>query len=132
MLVYKIIGSSVAKGKASFSVNEDSFDFGITPDSTELASPVDLLLGAFAACVLKNVERFSSILKFSYESAGIEVIAQREDRAPVIIEISYVLKIRSDDEKLNAQLLQKNITKHGTIYNTLAKSTQITGTIEII
>jgi hypothetical protein len=33
---------------------------------------------AFAACVLKNVERFSAILPFRYETAWIVVRAERQ------------------------------------------------------
>ena len=45
-----------------------------------LPGPADLLTAAFAACVLKNVERISELLPFAYRSASIEVTAERQDQ----------------------------------------------------
>lgn len=131
MLTYKINAQSRAHELASFTVNEGNYSFGITRNS-EAASPMDLLLGAFAACVLKNVERFSGILKFEYESASIEIQGFRSDKPPALHAIDYALKIKSNDPKLNTALLMKNLEKFGTIYNTLKQCSEIKGSVEII
>ena len=57
---YNVLANALAHHEATFSVKENEIIFGITPDQKELANPVELLLGAFAACCLKNIERFSS------------------------------------------------------------------------
>lgn len=38
----------------------------------ELTGPADLLTAAFAACVLKNVERMGGLMPFEWASASIE------------------------------------------------------------
>ncbi len=95
-----------------------------------LPSPAELFLGSFAACMLKNVERFSGMMRFSYEKATLEVTAIRLEKPPRMENINYKLTIYSQDEKLNTVLLKKNIEKHGTIYNTINLSCAISGTIE--
>ena len=50
--------------------------------SDTVPGPADLLTAAFAACVLKNVERFSQMLPFAYESAEIHVEAERQETPP--------------------------------------------------
>jgi len=45
------------------------------------------------------------------------VKAERLEKPPRMENINYELIIHSIDEKLNLDLLQKNIEKHGTIYN---------------
>ena len=131
MLKYQVNATSIAHTGANFQANGDAHAFGLGSEN-DLASPADLLLGAFSACVLKNVERFSSILNFEYDSAEVEVFGERSDKPPQISSIQYVLKIKSADPKLNPKLLMKNISKFGTIYNTLASVAKISGTIEII
>ncbi|MEO9532196.1 MAG: OsmC family protein [Crocinitomicaceae bacterium] len=132
MLEYKISAESTAHKKAHFSSSSANYPFAIKTDTGGVqTNPAELLLGAFTACVLKNVERFSGILRFEYASAKIVVNGIRNDKPPQISVINYELYIRSNDKKLNPELLLKNIKKHGTIYNTLAGSVEINGVIII-
>jgi len=66
---------------------------------------------AFAACVLKNVERFSHILPFRYEEASIEVVASRQEAPPKIIRISYSLLLTTDETEGRVDLLHRNIRR---------------------
>lgn len=131
MLEYRLRAKAVAHDQASFSISSHDYKFGIISED-DAASPMDLLIGAFSACVLKNVERFSGILKFEYESAEVDIVALRSDKPPSLHSIEYTLKIKSSDPKLNASLLMKNIAKFGTIYNTLAKTCEIEGNIVLV
>ncbi len=127
---YQIKASSVSNKDAIAYVKQSNINFGTTSASSEiLPNPAELLLSSFAACILKNVERFSIMMKFSYINADIEVNGVRLENPPRMDKISYDLKIYSDDKKLNTALLQKNIEKHGTIYNTVKLSCSISGTI---
>ncbi|NOQ75174.1 MAG: OsmC family peroxiredoxin [Crocinitomix sp.] len=129
--MYSVKANSVSKTRAAIAVKESEFSFGITPEmNDQLASPAELFLGSVAACILKNVERFSVILKFEYETASVEVKAVRLEKPPRMDEILYSLKIYSNDSKLNIKLLQRNIEKFGTIYNTVKLSCKIEGSIE--
>lgn len=126
---YFVKGNTSTDGEATITAKSNSFAFGIKATQNEMAGPTELLLSAFAACCLKNVERFSSILHFTYTNAEIEVTGIRQDKPPMINRISYALKIASDDPDLNLDLLHKNIKKFGTIYNTLNVVCEINGQI---
>ncbi|MFT5820765.1 MAG: putative OsmC-like protein [Crocinitomix sp.] len=129
--MYSVKANAVSKNSALIKVKESEFNFGITPSTNDqLASPAELFLGSVAACILKNVERFSVLMKFKYESASIEVTAVRLEKPPRMDEITYSLKVYSDDSKLNTELLQRNVEKFGTIYNTVKQSCKIEGTIQ--
>ena len=133
MLEYQITASSMAGKDATMQIKESDIAFGTTPATAQtLPNPAELFLGAFAACVLKNVERFSGILKFSYSKATLEVSAVRLDRPPRMESFRYTLTIYSNDPRLNTALLQKNIEKFGTIYNTMKLSCQIEGVIHTV
>jgi len=95
-----------------------------------LPGPADLLIMAFAACVLKNVERFSRILSFGYEEASIEVVAERQESPPKMTRITYSLRIVTDEPEHRVELLHRNIRRYGTIYNTLAATCVVSGDIE--
>lgn len=130
---YQVIASSKAKDDAIIQIKQSQIDFGTTAKSADsLPNPAELFLGAFSACMLKNVERFSDILKFSYSKATVEVNATRLANPPRIDNINYKLTISGSNEKLNKALLKRNIEKFGTIYNTMKMSCTITGTINTI
>ncbi len=130
---YQIKASSTANEDAVIHIKQSDIDFGTTLKTAEtLPNPAELYLGAFAACMLKNVERFSGMLKFTYTKATVEVNATRLENPPRMDSIVYNLTIYSNDKKLNTDLLKKNIEKFGTIYNTVKLSCSISGTINTI
>ena len=130
---YSIKAHSIAHESAQFDSKQSEISFGITPDTADsLPSPAELFLGAFSACVLKNVERFSGFMKFEYSKAEIEVSAIRPEKPPRMDELKYTLKIYTKDKNLNTELLMRNIEKFGTIYNTVKLSSTITGEIVVI
>lgn len=125
---YSIEGLSIAGNDASLIIKKSEINFGTTDVTAEdLPNPAELFLGAFASCILKNVERFSGLLKFEYEKAEIEVTAMRLEHPPRLDNIQYKVKIYSKDQRLNVDLLKKNVEKFGTIYNTVKSSCQVSG-----
>lgn len=130
---YQIKASSISNQDAVVHIKESNIDFGTTPNTAEiLPNPAELLLGSFAACILKNMERFSGMMNFSFTKATLEVNATRLENPPRMDNIVYNLTIYSNDKRLNTDLLKKNLEKFGTIYNTLKLSCTILGTIDII
>lgn len=127
---YQVKAQATASGDAEIHINDSRIAFGITPEAADLPNPVELVLSAFAACCLKNVERFSKMLRFEYERAEITVQGFRQDKPSKLAEISYELQVFTNDESFKAALLQKNIEKHSTVYNTLAASCEVSGSIE--
>lgn len=131
-MTYSSAGNSISKNSASLKIKQSDIAFGITPDKeTSLPNPAELFLGSLAACILKNVERFSVLMHFTYSNAEIVINATRLEKPPRMDEIQYHLKIYSQDKSLNLVLLKKNIENHGTIFNTVKTTCTITGTIAI-
>ncbi len=79
--------------------------------------------------MLKNVERFSAMMNFTYAKAVVNVSAIRTEKPVKMDNINYKLIIYSADENINTVLLKKNIEKFGTIYNTVKLSCTINGEI---
>jgi len=97
-----------------------------------LPGPADVLCAALSACILKNVERFSHLLPFRYQSATVQVVAEREEPPPRIVRMHYELEIVTDEPEVRIELLHRNIRKFGTITNTLGKACELSGTIRPI
>ncbi len=130
---YSVKADASSKSKAAIRIKQSEISFGITPESADtLANPAELFLGSLSACILKNVERFSEFMNFEYTRAEITINATRLEKPPRMDEITYELRIYSQDSNLNLDLLKKNIEKFGTIYNTVKISCAITGTIKKI
>ena len=130
---YQIKASSISNNDATLHIKKSNLHFGTTSTTSEiLPNPAELFLGSFSACMLKNVERFSSMMKFTYSKATVEVTASRLENPPRMNNIVYLLTIFTNDEKLNTALLKKNIEKFGTIFNTVKLSCTISGTINTV
>ena len=102
---------------------------GSAGQSDTLPGPADLLTAAFAACVLKNVERFSHILRFAYQRATIHVEATRRNAPPRMTSIRYLLTVATDESAQQVDLLHRNIRRYETIFNTLAAACDVSGDI---
>ncbi|MGJ8716181.1 MAG: OsmC family protein [Maribacter stanieri] len=130
---YFISASSTSKQNAALHIKQSEIDFGTIAESSDtLPNPAELFLGSLAACILKNVERFSDFMNFEYTSAEIKISATRLEKPPRMDEIKYELIINSQDKSINLNLLKKNIEKFGTIFNTVLTSCTINGKIEIV
>ena len=128
---YHITASSLSNADAQLHIKQSNIDFGTTPTTADqLPNPAELFLGSFAACMLKNVERFSKMMKFTYSKAELKVDATWLEKPPRMDAIHYELIVYSTEEDINVRLLQKNIEKFGTIYNTVKLACAISGTIE--
>ncbi len=131
MLEYEIIAKSEKGGKAKLFANAEilAFDASSGRDAT-LPNPAELLLGALAACILKNVERYSEILHLPYKRAKIKVFGIRNDNPPYMKTVEYKLLIDTEVEPRKLDLWHRNILKFGTITNTLNKALELSGTVD--
>ncbi len=93
-------------------------------------NPVELLLAALAACIIKGIERVTPMIGFHLDGVQVELEAHRQDAPPKLTHISYRLKVRTEETEQRLELLHTNVRKYGTIFNTLAAGTELTGTIE--
>lgn len=132
-MIYSIKANSLSGNDGLINIKETVIEFGTTKESSSLlANPAELFLSSLAACILKNVERFSDLLKFEYTQAEIVVNSTRFEKPPRMDKIEYNLRIYSHDDSLNINLLQKNIEEYGTIFNTIKSSCDIIGKVERI
>ncbi|WP_236975061.1 OsmC family protein [Membranihabitans maritimus] len=130
---YSIKASSIKNQKGSIKIKKSEIIFGITSETdNDFVNPAEIFLSAFSSCILKNVERFSGLMKFKYTHAEITVNAVRLDKPSKLDNIHYELLIHSDDKSLNINLLKKNIEKFGTIYNTIQASCSVVGVVKVV
>jgi len=93
-------------------------------------NPAELLLAALGACMLKNIERVTPILKFEFRKVHISLHGTRQDTPPKMQTIQYVIEIDTDESDHRLDLLHRNVQKYGTVFNTLATGTELIGRIE--
>jgi uncharacterized OsmC-like protein len=92
-------------------------------------NPAELLLAALSACMIKGIERVTPILKF--ELRGVEVLMQgvRQDVPPRLDSIRYEIVVDSDEPDRRLALLHDNVKKFGTVFNTVAPGTALSGVL---
>jgi uncharacterized OsmC-like protein len=127
---YMVDAESRPNGGARIATRTSVIAFDSTAATGEvLPGPADLLAAALAACILKNVERFSHMLPFRYQHARVRVTVERQEPPPRIVRVRYKLRITTDEPVARLNLLHRNIIHFGTITNTLAAVCDLTGTI---
>lgn len=92
-------------------------------------NPVELLLSALAACMLKGIERVTPMLTFQIDGAAVSLEALRQDAPPKLTLIRYEIVVDSDESDQRLDLLHRNILKYGTISNTLGGAVPLEGTL---
>lgn len=92
-------------------------------------NPVELLLAALAACMIKGIERVGPMIHFDYDAVEVTLNAERQDTPPKVTHIRYDLAVRTTESDQRLDLLHTNVRKYGTIFNTLAGATELNGTI---
>ena len=90
-------------------------------------NPAELLLAALSACMLKGIERVTPLLKFSLRSVEIRIHAVRQDTPPRLESIDYEIRVDTDESDRRLELLHENVRKYGTVFNTVAPGTSISG-----
>jgi uncharacterized OsmC-like protein len=131
-LEYDVQAEQVMPNVSTARAKRAQLYFDSSPGQSEhLMGPAELLLSSFAACVLKNVERFAKILRFSYQQAAIRVHGVREDAPPRMSKITYELTLWTAEPERRIELLDRNLQKYGTIFNTLKASCEVSGRIVV-
>ena len=92
-------------------------------------NPVELLLGALSACLIKGAERVLPVLGFDLRGIEVSLHAVRQDSPPKLLSIDYLITVDTDEPDNRIELLHTNIRKYGTISNTLVLAVPIAGKI---
>ena len=90
-------------------------------------NPAELLLAALAACMIKGIERVVPILKFELRGVQVHVHGIRLDVPPRMESISYEIEVDTDEPDHRLALLHENVKKYGTVFNTVAPGTNLSG-----
>ncbi len=93
-------------------------------------NPAELLLGALSACMIKGIERVTPILKFSLRGVSVRVHGTRQDAPPCMESIEYEITVDTDESDQRLALLHENVKKFGTVFNTVAPGTRLSGTLQ--
>lgn len=130
-LTYTVSASADAHGALLRAAGDElALETRWQPDAPSThPGPAELLAGAFAACLLKNVARSSALLPFAYESAQVEVTMHRQDAPPRFTALEYTLHLVTAEPAHRVELLHRNLQKFGTVYTTLAAVCEVTGTV---
>lgn len=92
-------------------------------------NPAELFLASIAACMIKGIERVTPLLKFDLRGVEVRLRGVRQDSPPKMIAIEYELIVDTDESDRRLELLHTNVRKFGTISNTVADATNLTGRI---
>ena len=92
-------------------------------------NPAELLLAALAACMIKGIERITPMLKFQLREVSVRLHGVRQDTPPKMQSITYELIVATDESDRRLELLHQNVKKYGTVFNTVAIGTELSGSI---
>ena len=112
----------------------DCKDAKITLD-TDLAgrrdafNPAELLLAALSACMIKSIERVAPLLKFNLRGVEVRMHGVRQDVPPKMASIRYEIVVDTDESDQRLNLLHENVKKYGTVFNTVAPGTDLSGVL---
>ncbi len=97
--------------------------------SLDAFNPAELLLAALSACMIKGMERVAPILKFKFNGVEVKLHGVRQDVPPKMESIDYEIIVDTEESDSRLDLLHKNIKQYGTVFNTVAPGTTMTGKI---
>ena len=92
-------------------------------------NPAELLLAALSACMIKGIERVTPILKFQLRGVEVRVHGVRQDVPPRMESIRYEIVVDTDEPERRLDLLHDNVKKYGTVFNTVAPGTDLSGVL---
>ncbi|KQZ68488.1 osmotically inducible protein C [Rhodanobacter sp. Root561] len=92
-------------------------------------NPAELLLAALSACMIKGIERVTPMLKFQWRGVEVRVHGVRQDVPPRLESIDYEILVDSDESEQRLALLHDNVRKFGTVFNTVAPGTRLSGVL---
>jgi uncharacterized OsmC-like protein len=92
-------------------------------------NPAELLLAALSACMLKGIERVAPMIRFQYRGVQVHLHGIRQESPPKMLRIDYEIRVDTDESDHRLALLHDNVRKFGTVFNTVAPGTELTGSL---
>ncbi len=97
--------------------------------NSDAFNPAELLLAALSACMIKGIERVTPLLGFSFRGVEVRVDGVRQDVPPKMESITYEIIVDTDEPDHRLALLHENVRKYGTVFNTIAPGTSLSGVL---
>ncbi|GLQ56658.1 OsmC family protein [Devosia nitrariae] len=130
MLEYHVTASRIDAHAALAQCKNAKIDLDTDVDGrTDAFNPAQLLLAALAACMIKGIERAIPMIKFNLKGVEVRLHGVRQDNPPKMAAIEYEIVVDTDEDDRRLELLHTNVRKYGTIYNTIADATSLTGRV---
>ncbi|MEO5806445.1 hypothetical protein [Devosia sp.] len=79
--------------------------------------------------MLKSMEWAAPMLAFALHGVEITISANRQDSPPKLIDVVCEIIVETEENDHRLALLHTNVRKYGTISNTIAAATTLTGTM---
>jgi len=128
MTTFHVSATRLDPHLARVSNDTASVSLGIDMAGNEDAlNPMELLMGALAACMLKGINRLQPLLDVTVDAVNIEITSTRRDAPPGVESMHYRIVVDSPDSDQKLALLHENLRKFGTVTNTIAQGTTLTG-----
>ncbi len=130
MLEYRVSGKRIdSHGSEAFAKDARLVLDTDMAGRADAFNPAELLLASLAACMLKGTERVIPMLQFDLRGIEVSLHGERQDSPPKMVRITYEIVVDTGEPDARLDLLHRNLQKYGTIYNTLAGATELSGSI---
>ncbi len=97
-----------------------------TPDDdTDGPSPVEALMAALAACVIRNLRSVTDAAHVTFEAVAIRIAAERSDEPPALTAVRLEIAAETRVPTEQATRLVALALRDGTITRTLARATDL-------
>ena len=100
-----------------------------TAGRSDAFNPAELLLAALSACMIKGIERVAPIIRFGFRGVEVRLSGVRQDAPPKMARIDYEILVDSDEPDRRLEPLRENVRRYGTVFNTVAPGTVLSGTL---
>jgi putative redox protein len=92
-------------------------------------NPVETLLSAVGACLLSAVASVADASHVSIKRAEVELSAERQDRPPTLVGLTYTLYLETDVTEERLERLMVLAERNSTVFQTIAKAIPVQGSV---
>jgi uncharacterized OsmC-like protein len=96
----------------------------------DVFNPVELLLAALSACMIKGIERVAPMIGFQYRGLLVHLHGIRQYVPPRMSHNNYEITVDTDELDHRLELLHGNVRRFGTVFNTVAPGKELEGTVQ--
>ena len=130
MLEYTVEAEQVVPNVSTARAEAPPIFFDSSPGQSEhLLNQPELLLSAFQRLLAQECGAAGAHSALQLHACGDARHGVREDKPPRLVSIDWELTLWTDEPQSRIDLLERNLRKQGTIYNTLAAACAMEGRV---